>query len=167
MTLGQIVDRMERKSTRSWTNTWANPSWWNLFVVLPWAIGAIFFVHEWRVDREIAGREQTTQGVITAHEPANHNRYGYVFSVSGKRFTGWETARKDELGIGKQVLVYYDPHDPNKNALISFRDLSINSLGPVPTILFGIGGVAWYIGSRRRQNKMDSPQSVPPQVPTH
>ena len=105
MTLGQVVDHVERQTKR----TWANPSWWNLLVVLPWTIGTIFLIQEWRVDRDVASREQTTQGVITAHEPSNHNRYGYVFSVNGQSFTGWASPRKDQPEIGKQVLVYYDP----------------------------------------------------------
>jgi hypothetical protein len=128
-------------------------------VVLPWAIGTILFIHEWRVDRDIATREQTTQGVITAHEPANHNRYGYVFSVRDKSFTGWESPGKDGLKIGKQVLVYYDPLNPNKNALTEFRALGINVLGPVPTMLFGIGAVAWYIKAQRRKSQ-SSPTTV-------
>jgi uncharacterized protein DUF3592 len=147
MTLGQRVDEAIR--------TWANPSWWSLLVVLPWAIGAIVFIHEWKVDRDIASREQTTQGLITTHEPSNHNRYGYVFTVNGKNFTGWESPKNEGLDIGRRVVVYYDPHNPNKNALTEFRDLGITALGPVPTMLFGIGAVAWYIGRRRRRNQID------------
>lgn len=154
MTLSKMVGHVERRVAR----TWANPTWWNLFVVLPWAIGTIFCIHEWQVDRDIAAREQTTQGVITAHQPANHNRYGYVFSVGGKSFTGWETPGKDGREIGKQVLVYYDPLNPNKNELIEFRDLGTNILGPVPTMLFGIGAVAWYIRAQRRKGKIISDQ---------
>ena len=41
------------------------------WVVLPWAIGALLEVHEWKVGREIAAREQIVYGVIVAHEPAN------------------------------------------------------------------------------------------------
>jgi len=159
--LGKIVDHIERQATR----TWANPTWWNLLVVLPWAIGAILFVREWKVDRDVATREQTAQGVITAHEPANHNRYGYVFSVNGKNFTGWESPGKDGLEIGKQVLVYYDPLNPIKNSLTEFRDLGLNSLGPVPTMLFGIGAVAWYIRSRRRKGRNNPNQTAAPVTP--
>jgi hypothetical protein len=78
----------------------------------------------------------------SAHEPANHNRYGYIFSVDGRSYTGWESPRKDELEIGKQVVVYYDPNDPAKNALTDFGELSIEKFGPIPTLMFGIGGVA-------------------------
>ena len=111
------------------------------------------FVYEWKLGRDIATREQTTQGLIVTHEPANHNRYGYTFSVNGKKYAGWESPKKDELHIGKQVLVYYDPQDPNKSALTEFRDLGMTTLGPVPAMLFGIGAVAWYIGHRRRQKR--------------
>jgi hypothetical protein len=95
----------------------SHPSWWNLLVTLPWSVGLVLLVDSGISDRMIAKRQRTTQGSITAHEPANHNRYGYVFSVNGKSYTGWESPRKDELQIGKQVLVYYDPSDPAKNAL--------------------------------------------------
>jgi hypothetical protein len=82
--------------------------------------------------------------------------------VNGKRFTGWESPGRDGLDIGKQVLVYYDPLNPNKNALTEFRDLGMNSLGPVPLMLFGIGAVAWYIRSRRRKSQIGSNQTAPP-----
>jgi hypothetical protein len=146
--LGQTVDQA--------THKWENPSWWNLLVVLPWTIGVILFVYQWNVDRRIATREQTTQGVITAHEPENHNRFGYVFSVNGKSFTGWESPGKDGLEIGRSVLVYYDPVNPNRNALTEFGDRGLNSLGPVPMMLFGIGAVAWYITARRRKIRASS-----------
>ena len=145
VSLGQILDESRRK--------WENPSWWSLLVVLPWTAGAILFIYQWDVERGIATREQTTQGVITAHEPANHDRFGYVFTVDGKIFTGWETPGKNALEIGLSVLVYYDPLDPNKNALTKFEDKARSSLGPVPTMLFGIGFVIWYITSQRRKNR--------------
>jgi len=136
--------------------SWIYPSWWNLLVVLLWMIGTVLFVYEWNVDRGIATREQTTHGVITAHEPANHNRFGYLFSVNGKTFTGWESPGKDGLNVGQRVLVYYDPLNPSKNALTEFGDLGMNGLGPVPMMLFGIGAVAWYIKARRRKSRTSS-----------
>jgi Protein of unknown function (DUF3592) len=145
--LVNMVDQTERRATHSWEN----PTWWYLLVLLPWTLGAIFAIYQWNVDRRIATREQTTQGVITAHEPANHNRFGYAFSVDGKRFTGWESPGKDELEIGRSVLVYYDPINPSRNALTEFREKGVNSLGPVPLILFGIGAVTWYLKTQRRK----------------
>jgi hypothetical protein len=122
-------------------------------MVLPWALGAVLSIHEWKVDRDVATREQTTQGVITSHEPANHNQYGSAFSVKGKNFSGWESPNKDELEIGKKVLVYYDPRNPNKNAITDFRELETSSVGPVPMMLFGIGAVARLIRTRRRKGR--------------
>lgn len=151
MTLGQILDRRVRDAERRW----ANPSWWNLLVALPWALGAVLLVHDWQVNRTIATRQQTTQGVITAHQPENHNRYGYVFSVNGKTFNGWESPKKEKLEIGKHVVVYYDPQDPNKNALTDFRELGLSSLGPVPAMFFGIGLLVWYIGRQRQRHRMN------------
>jgi hypothetical protein len=152
MTFGQTIDKMAAQSK----HTWENPSWWSLFVVLPWTLGAILSIYQWNVDRGIVRREQTAPGVITAHEPENHNRFGYVFNVNGKSFAGWESPTKDELRIGLSVLVYYDPLDPSKNALTRFEDRALNSMGPVPMMLFGIGAVVWYVLSQRRKNRLQT-----------
>jgi len=101
-------------------------------------------------DREVAERERTVLGTITAHEPANHNRYGYTFSLNGQSYSGWETPRKQEPLIGQLVTVYYDPTDPTQNALTDFAELKIESLGPLPVLLLGIGGLAFFIRHRRR-----------------
>jgi hypothetical protein len=154
VTLGQIIDRGMRYTERRWVN----PSWWNLLVLLPWTLGAILLIHDWKVDREIASREQTTHGVVTSHEPSNHNRYGYVFSANGNTFNGWETPKKEELEIGKQVVVYYDPKNPSKNALTDFGELSMDGFVLLPFMLFVIGLFVWSIGNRRKQYRMKSNQ---------
>jgi len=64
------------------------------------------FIQGWKVDTDIAKREQTTQGMIVAHEPANHNRSDYVFTANGKTFNSWAIPMKEELEIGRQVFVY-------------------------------------------------------------
>ena len=133
-----------------WPNM-ESSSWWNLLIVLPWAIGVVLAIHELGNDRTIAQREKTTNGRIAAHEPANHNRYGYSFSVNGKSYSGWESPGKEEPHIGQQVTVFYDPVDPARNALTDFADLEMDSLGPVPVLLFGIGAVALFIRYRRRR----------------
>jgi hypothetical protein len=131
--------------------TWSHPSWWNLLIVVPWAIGVVLAIHEWADDRMVAQREKTTNGSITSHEPANHDRYGYSFSVGGKPYSGWESPRKEEPHVGQQITVFYDPVDPTKNALTDFADLETDSLGPIPLLSFGIGAVALIIRYRRRQ----------------
>jgi hypothetical protein len=73
--------------------------------------------------------------------------------VNEKTFNGWESPKKQELEIGKRVVVYYDPQNPKKNALTDFRELGMDSIGPVPMLLFGIGTVAWFIGAQRRKSR--------------
>lgn len=135
---------------------WRRPSWWNLLIVLPWVLGAVLAIHTWAVDRAVAEREQTVVGTITAHEPANHNRYGYSFSVHGRPYSGWESPRKEEPHIGQRVTVFYDPNNPATSALTDFKDLKVESLGPLPLILLGVGAVAYVIHKRRIRN---SPQN--------
>ena len=105
------------------------------------------------MESRIAGRQQTTSGIVTTHEPANHNRYGYKFEVDGKVYTGWQSPKDDELAIGKQVIVFYDPQSPSRNSLIDFHDLSTSSLGPVPMLLFGIGSLGVFILYMRCRSK--------------
>jgi hypothetical protein len=63
-----------------------------------------------------------------------------------------ETPQKSEPQIGQQVLVFYDPADPNTNALTDFAELGTRSLDPAPLLLFGIGAVAFLIVRRRRMS---------------
>jgi hypothetical protein len=146
MTVGTPIDGNVARTS----HVWNRPSWWNLLVVLPWAIGFVLMVNEWRTDSQIAARQRTTSGVITAHDPANHDQYGYKFELEGKSYTGWEGPKGRELAITKTVMVYYDPKNPNKNALTDFHELATASVGPVPLTLFGIGAVAVFIFYRRR-----------------
>ena len=104
-------------------------------------------------ESQIARRQQTTSGIVTAHEPANHNQYSYKFEVDGKAYTGWQSPKDNELAIGKQVIVFYDPQNPSRNSLTDFHDLSTSSLGSVPMLSFGIGAVAVIILYRRRRSK--------------
>ena len=130
---------------------WSYSSWWNLVVVLPWSLGAVLAIHGWMKDGEVAKRERTVLGTITAHQPANHNRYGYTFSLNGQSYSGWETPRKEEPLIGQLVTVYYDPADPTQNALTDFAELKIESLGPLPVLLLGIGGLVFFVLQRGRR----------------
>ena len=116
--------------------------WWSLFIVTPWLIGAALGIYDWHRDRVIAQRQQTTLGTILTHEPGNHNRYGYNFSVSDKPYSGWYSPGNNEPTIGQRVTVYYDPIDPNTSALDDFGELALRELGPVPA---EIGGSVFVI----------------------
>jgi uncharacterized protein DUF3592 len=122
-----------------------------LLIISPWVIGAAFSLHEWRTDRAIALRQLTTFGTILTHEPANHDRYGYAFSVNGKSYRGWHTPYgSDQAVIGQGVTVYYDPLNPNSSALVDYGVLARRRLGPVPLELAGCGLFALLILATRR-----------------
>lgn len=150
--------------------TWGNPSWWNLLVVLPFALFVILALYDFRTDQITAAREQTVPGQIVSHDPPNHNRFGYQFTVNGKMYTGWAIPTTD-YQIGQKVLVYYDPRDPDKSQLDDFADNGYRIIGPVFFCLFGICGVSLYIFLRRRiirskrtqhDGPRDSTGTVPP-----
>lgn len=128
------------------------PSWFDLFIVSPWVIGVIFLVYGAAGDRTIAKRQRAAYAMITAHEPNNHDRYGYKFFANGQPYDGWDSPARP-LELGQQVLVYYDPIDPAKNALTEFGRRADQERGPVPTILLGIIGVATYLAVRRIRYK--------------
>jgi hypothetical protein len=130
--------------------TWGNPSWWNLLIMLPWVLGVGFMVYGFRVDQIKAAREQTTRGQIISHDPPNHDRYGYQFVVNGKVHSGWAIPETSEYKIGQQVLVYYDPLDPDKSALGDFAASGYRIIGPAAFCLCGICGVSLFIFLRRR-----------------
>jgi hypothetical protein len=94
--MGTITDRFEQGLQH-----WKNPSWWNPLILLPWALGGVWAVSEYCVDRRIAIREKTATGVITVHDQPNHNRYGYTFVVNGQSYAGWETPLHADPVIGQ------------------------------------------------------------------
>jgi len=111
------------------------PSWQMLIIAAPFIIGLAFCINEWYADQVVARREQTTSGTIIAHEPANHDRYGYTFNVNGKTYTGWQIPYDSvTFTIGQVVTVHYDPLNPHDSALVDYSELSWTALGPVPFI---------------------------------
>jgi hypothetical protein len=129
--------------------TWGNPSWWNLLVVLPFALFVVLSLYDFRADQITAAREQTAFGQIVSHDPPNHNRFGYQFAVNGRMYTGWAIPSTD-YQIVQKVLVYYDPLDPDKSQLDDFAENGYRLIGPASFCLFGVCGVSLYIFLRRR-----------------
>ncbi|MBV9155792.1 MAG: DUF3592 domain-containing protein [Acidobacteriaceae bacterium] len=154
--MSKIADLIQQRFDR----TWSYPSWWNLLIVLPWLLGTALVVHEWAVDRTIAQREKTADGTITTHQAANHDRYGYSFSINDRSYSGWQSPAKQDFRVGQQVTVFYDPLDPTRNALTDFSELEIGSIGPVPILLLGIGCVAVFIAYRRRRVQSPAQRSA-------
>ena len=148
-------------SPNSRFGSWTNLSWWNFLVVLPWFIGFMWLLFSGISQRVVAERQQLVEGLVTAYEPANHNQYRYVFFVDGKSYSGLESPKGRALAVGQKVTVYYDPRDPATNALTEFGDLSIETFGPIPTLLFGIGVVAFFIWRARRKNGLSQSRVGP------
>ena len=126
---------------------------WSVFILAAgWVIVAVtFFVYPWYKDRAVAARQQTASGTIVAHEPSNHDRYGYTFSVNQKTFSGWQVPHDDDqFTVGQIVTVHYDPLDPNNSALEDFTELGDRDLGPVPLLIAAIPLVGLIEFLRRR-----------------
>lgn len=131
------------------TRQWDHPSWWQMLITLPWCIGLVLLVSGSIEDRHIAKRQKTTTGRISSHEPANHNRYGYVFLIDGQQFSGSEIPAQDRQ-IGDTVLVFYDPLNPGRSALSDFSEVADNNEGPIPFLTIGIVALVVIIYRRRR-----------------
>jgi hypothetical protein len=76
-------DVIER-NVQAWNGAWNNPSRWAYGLAFPWAILVALAVYSTHHFHEVAGRQLVTQGQVVAHEPWNHNRFGYTFSVDGR-----------------------------------------------------------------------------------
>jgi len=140
------------QQVRSAGRAWRRPSWWHALLVLPWLIGVVFFFYESQLYRNAARRQQITSGTVTAHEPANHSRYGYTFTVGGRRYEGWQVPHdSEEWTVGQQVVVYYDAADPTRNALRDFTTESDGIIAPVPMLVLGIVTAVLVIISLRRR----------------
>ena len=111
-------------------------------------IGLVFLISSSVSDHAIASREQTTYRIMRTHEPENHNRFGYQFSVNGKSFTGWQIPMRD-FTTGQRVLVYYDPLDPTKSSLDSFAGATGRILGPALFCTVGTTVVVVIVFVRR------------------
>ena len=136
---------------RSALRSWHRPLWRMLIITVPLIIGVTFFTYGWYADRVVARREQTTSGTIVAHEPANHDRYGYTFSVNNQTYSGWQLPYDgDQFAIGQVVTVHYDPLNPNNSALVDYHELSYRALAPVPFMVAVILFLALFMFERRR-----------------
>jgi hypothetical protein len=131
---------------------WYSPHWSVLvFAVVLTIVAVTFFVYPWYQDGVVAARQQTASGTIVAHEPANHDRYGYTFSVNQKTYSGWQIPYDDvQFTVGQVVTVHYDPLDPNNSALVDFSELGDRDLGPVALLIAAIPFVALIEFLRRR-----------------
>ena len=148
------LQRLENQAEENRHDPWTNPSWSSLLIAMPWLIGSIALFWGSIMNHHLALREMTTAGVITGHEPANHNRYVYTFSIDGKSYTGRQIPDKHELAIGQQVRVYYNPLDPAKNSLIDFDEVALGNLGPASFAFWlSVAAIVFIVVQRRKSQR--------------
>ncbi|MGA3372847.1 MAG: DUF3592 domain-containing protein [Terracidiphilus sp.] len=147
-----VISRVINETSNRISRDWDPPSWRALYIAFPWMIGLVFSLYCIVRNEAVAVRERTTYGIIRKHEPANHNSFGYEFSVNGKIYTGWQIPAT-EYEIGQSVLVYYDPHDPTTSSLYSFSE---GNFGPPIFCFVGITVVAVVIFALRRDHAQRS-----------
>jgi hypothetical protein len=136
---------------------WQNPARWAYLILAPWLIGAGFMIYQSRHLDQVATRQRTAEGTIVAHEPQNHDRYGYAFAVNGRAYRGWDSPVNRALTLGERVQVFYDPADPETNALTEFAEASRNAFGPVSLIVFASLGLFGAIFIVRRKARLGRP----------
>lgn len=111
----------------------------------------LLILYKSEVYRDVAKRQETTWGTITAHEPSNHNRYGCTFIVGGRRYDGWQIPQdSEEWTVEQRVVVYYDTADPTINALRDFTSENDGIRAPLPLLVVGIVTVVLLIMFLRR-----------------
>jgi hypothetical protein len=146
--------RLESQRGEDRDDPWTNPSWSSLLVVMSWLIGSIALMWGAIANHNVAAREKTITGAITAHEPANHNTYVYTFTIEGKVYTGRQIPNKREPAIGQEVCVYYDPQDPAKNSLIDFDEVALGNLGPASFAFWlSVAAIVFIIVQRRKNQR--------------
>lgn len=130
-------------------DSWANTPKRFLILVIPWLVGVIGGIWAVMANHEIALRERTIIGTIVAHEPAGRNTSVYNFSIDNKVYKGQELG-SDHKTIGEQVIVYYDPANPERNRLKDFNEEALGLLGPVSFVLIlSVAGIFLIVNQRR------------------
>jgi hypothetical protein len=104
-------------------------SWRSLVITFPFIIGVFLVAPQAMRENTAATRQQTSQGIVTAYEPYNHNECSYTFTANGRLYSGIRSAATTDVRVGDRVLVYYDSQDPTVNALEDFSEMSHNDRG--------------------------------------
>ena len=137
-----VINRMFRH--------WPSPPSVLVLVVLL-TIAVPFCIYPWYKDHSVAARQQTAPATIVTHEAANHERYGYTFTVNQKNYSGWLIPHNDQqFTVGQVVTIHYDPAEPGNSALVDFGELADEDLAPV-LFLIAIAALVVLIELLRRR----------------
>lgn len=127
---------------------WTNPPKRYLIPVIVWLLGATGAIYAMVANDLIALRERTITGAIVEYQAENRHTAIYRFSVDNKVYTGQELGSVHSK-IGEQVVIYYDPIDPEKNRLTTFEEEALGLAGPVICMLVLGGAGIFFIFYRR------------------
>jgi hypothetical protein len=120
-------------------------SWNALFMTAPFVFGLAILIPGAIHNADVGSRQQSTNGVVTAYEPSNHNSCSYTYTVQGNRFSGTSASPTATLmapaTVGEPVQVYFDPKNPATSSLEDFSAKS-RAIGKLRSFLC-LGSASW------------------------
>lgn len=146
--IGGSANRLEAAALEE-AKPWSNLLKRYLFLMILWLYAVIGMVLPLMANHQIALREKTTTGAIVGHDAANRHTSVYVFSIDKNVYTGQEVG-SEHTKIGEQVVVYYDPDDPEKNRLKDFEEEALGFLGILSVVLILSGAGIFFLLKQRR-----------------
>jgi hypothetical protein len=135
-------------------------SWWSLAALAAVLLLLILSVHSARNDARLAKRQQAAIGTIDGHDPSNHHRYRYTFSVNGRQFAGWAYPDKRDFFVGQRIVVYYDPIQPSENSAYDFSLFNPGGVVFIGFALFACVFFPFFIYFQRRSRKRASARPI-------
>ena len=132
---------------------------WFLLPV-PWAIGAAFGISSAIGDFHVAKHERTTDALVIAHQPEDHQSYDLRLTFQGSSYVGRVYPQRTQLFVGEWVSAYFDPQAPQAMSLSSFQVQGERDLGPVPWELLGVAAFGCFAFWRWKKGpKRSSPET--------
>jgi hypothetical protein len=126
-------------------------SWWNLFVLCPVLAVVVWCFYSGYSRSQVASRQHFAIGLVDTHDPSNHDRYGYTFSVGKQKFKGWAyPASYRDFHLGESITVYYDPSDPDTNSPSDFHEINTGTSLILSWCLLVAAGIPLSIFLQRR-----------------
>lgn len=122
--------------------TLAVPFLFGVLVTLPSAIR----------ETTAAAHQRVVEGKVSSYRRSDHNSCSYAFSVSGKAYSGRDSAPTDSVTIGQRVRVYYSDQDPSLNGLGDFSERAGQDEGAAGLCLFGIASLVGVVLYRKKKS---------------
>ena len=116
----------------------------------------------WASYRRLAARGVSAQAKVVELLPNNHNTVRYEYRVAGRTFQGrmqsWQpNPPREQLRIGQQLVIYYNPDQPGESVLGDPTPILKNesiSIGLAAVVFPSMTLVAWaWRESRNRANR--------------